>query len=425
MDVAKPGARFLNPLLAGRILARPHGTSVAPDRFTPGETPQAAPAPPSFDRRRIESVFVIGAGPGGLASAIKLAERGIKVTVVEARSDHYQRPHHLNLRQGALDSLADLGALDSVMERSGWIIAEEHKGETIYPSTREADKDRVSGDPFTMLSSDSVVQVRIADVERALYDRARELGVKFEFHTKARLHEIVKGDDADKYRVELQGVDDNLEPVGPVRDMGVPDLVIACDGANSETRRQLGIAFIEESEPRYYLGGHVEKDFGPFTRKMERPMPDGFVQRLMVTGHAKYPSAWVSVQVQDPLEDLTPDQRVALLCESASAVMGTRIEPRDIVWGGGQVTRVQDRRAEVAYAGLNVVLLGDAARTGDVWASGGLNLSLVTDVQNLCRMVDEVNRGSYGMYDGLVRYHLRTRWASKVWHIVASDQKNP
>ena len=88
----------------------------------------SASKPPQFlfptvagaTRRVIENALVIGGGPAGLAAAIKLAERGIQVVILEMRSPDYSRPHHLNAREDTLHSLRDLGVYEQVRQASGW-----------------------------------------------------------------------------------------------------------------------------------------------------------------------------------------------------------------------------------------------------------------------------------------------------------------
>lgn len=167
-------------------------------------------------RRDIETALIVGGGPAGLASAIKLAERGIQVAVLEMRSANYSRPHHLNAREDTIHSLRDLGVYESVRQASGW---KEHPVcETRWtPQHGQAD---------LTLAGDSVGQVRISDVERALHEKSRRLGVVFLEGQTARLEPGPDG----MYSVVAQPVQG-----GQAESMGQPDLVVVADGANSPT----------------------------------------------------------------------------------------------------------------------------------------------------------------------------------------------
>lgn len=375
--------------------------------------------------KAVETAVVVGGGPGGLAAAVKLAERGVKVTVLELRAGDYARPHHLNLRQNTVDALHYLGVFDAVMERSGWMHEEHlaHDGVSIASTPLPPDAARLHDDALTMLEDDSVLQVRISDVENALYERARALGVSFHDGVRA---DLLPDAENGAYSVTMQPVRHDgggFIASGPPTPLGTPDLVVVADGANSQTRAQLGIDFESHSEPRYYLGGQVEVPIGPVTRKYARQAEEGGVQRLMATGHARYPSVWVSVEVGEGVRTMGHDERVRALCNGASAVLFQEVQPAQISWGAGQITRVQDRIASRFTAGSNVVLYGDAGRTGDVWTSGGLNLALTADVLNLMHLVDNLESGRRSRDAALDFYGRHMRRSSSSWHVVAANAR--
>lgn len=367
-------------------------------------TPPQFLFPPTGEntRRVIENALVIGGGPAGLAAAIKLAERGMQVVILEMRSPNYSRPHHLNAREDTLHSLRDLGVYEQVRQASGW---EEHP-------VCESKWQPLHGQADLTLSEASVGQVRISDVERALFEKSKSMGVLF-----------LEGQTA-----ELQAQPDGLfsvnsQPVsgGPAESMGTPDLVVVADGANSPTRRALGIEFLEESSPRYYLGALIDKPIGPDFRKVG--VHDGNqLLHMMATGHSKYPSTWISVEGDASLQTMSAQERDLYLADRGSVLMNQRLTPEDIGWGAGQMTIVQNRRAEECTAGGNVVLIGDALRTGSVWVSGGLNLALTTDVYNLEQAVDNINIRGLTREQALADYDIRSTLATKAWHVAGSDE---
>lgn len=388
---------------------------------TEGVMVNPRPLDADANTRPVEDVVVVGGGPAGLASAIRLADRGISVTVLEIRETDYERPHHLNLRQSTMEALQELGVYEQVMARSGLIDREEilHEGEYRQPEGLSLARGRFGVNARRLIDSDSVTQVRIADVETALYDRALELGVKIEKGWKAQLDPVQTGADTGLYRVTAERVrktDTGFESTGEVRDLGVPGLVLVADGTNSATRDALGIEFEAKSEPTYYLGGQVETDLGPITRKDVQTWDDGFQQKLMATGHMRYPQAWISVQCRPEVANASKEERTRQLCEGASEILHTTVHPEDVKWGAGLVTVVQNRMAERASAGLNVLLVGDTARSGSVWASGGINLALGVDPDHVVKLVHEVNTGQRTRAQAMAAYDLKLGWATEAWH---------
>lgn len=378
---------------------------------------------------------MIGGGPAGLAAAITLAKRGVDVTVTELRADEngekplHARPHQISLRQDTLDSLKDMGAYDEVMKTSGYVETErmvrtDGKNEEVKERTPRPETVGQTGtfhDP-KLLETDSVSQVRISDVERALYNQAKKLGVKVKAGYEAEVRREGDSYGVTAYQVK-PGADGRLEKTGAKEDMGTPDLLVVADGAGSPVRDSLGIEMKEESAAKHYLGGHFNKGLGPNTTKAAI-QEGGFTRHVMGTGHSKYDQTWVSVEVTKEEAALAPEERTKLLAQKAQHVFGEQpVNEKDVGWGAGQLTTVQNRRAEKAYAGDNTVLIGDAAGTGSVWVGGGLNLALTTHLKALDNLVTKFRTGCQFDHDrGLRTYDKAVQWATNRWHQVGASQ---
>jgi 2-polyprenyl-6-methoxyphenol hydroxylase-like FAD-dependent oxidoreductase len=106
-------------------------------------------------------------------------------------------------------------------------------------------------------------------------------------------------------------------------------------------------------------------------------------------------------------------------CHEATQLAGRTVETDQVRWGGNYLSFVQNRQADHMTAGDNVVLFGDAARTGFAWSSGGANLCMV-DVQNVDRLVDDLSSGK--RQEGLERFEWRTRYTGEAWLIAGANE---
>lgn len=382
----------------------------------------------------IRQAIVIGGGPGGLAAAIALAKKNFDVTVIELRADEkgqkplHARPHQISLRQTSLDSLKDLGAYEEVISKSGFVEKEsvlrvdEHSTqvEKKKPEAVSVRRDGMYIHPG-MLDTDSVSQVRISDVEKALYNEAQKLGIKVQAGHVAELKKNGDSYSVSSHQAKLVG--NKVEKTGDSKDYGTPELVIVADGAGSPTRQALGIDVKEESDSKFYLGGHVQKGLGPQTVKVAKREGGQFTRHIMGTGHQKYEETWVSVEITPEEAKLSPQERTELLAKKAQYVFPDRtVTPQDVGWGAGQITTVQNRRAERTTAGDNVVLFGDAAGTGSVWVGGGLNLALTTHLKALEHLVDSLKTTRTGKERPLQVYNKTIQWATSRWHQAGAAQ---
>lgn len=348
-------------------------------------------------------VVVVGGGLAGLAGALVLARKGVRVTVLEARDENYSRPLHLNMKGLALKRLDRLGMLDEVLGRSGYTAEQVEGIRAQFPPDDQT--------PEEMMDSSLLARVRISDLEQVLYERVAREGVEFRGHTTGHLHREEDGNySVISQRGRLEGAD--FVPEGVPQELGTPDLVLVTDGANSRTREQLGVEFRGESKTTWFVGALVNKPVGPVTTQQVKETSTGFLQHMMVTGHSRYPQSWALIEMEPRAVELPDQERTRYVCRKASELFREQISLEDLAWGGTHLSKVQNRRASQTRLG-NVLILGDAARTGFAWSSGGANLALTADLDSLLDLVEGLERGDGE--EAFTRFEESVDVASSAW----------
>jgi salicylate hydroxylase len=127
--------------------------------------------------RRIEAlihrILIAGAGIGGLAAALGLAQRGMKVTVLEATKEFGQVGAGIQLGPNAMKVLSALGLEDAVMQTActpqAIVIADAASGQTI--------SHMLLGDAVRQKYGQAYVSLHRADLHALLLRAALEAGV--------------------------------------------------------------------------------------------------------------------------------------------------------------------------------------------------------------------------------------------------------
>ncbi|QFZ18716.1 FAD-dependent monooxygenase [Saccharothrix syringae] len=173
----------------------------------------------------VRAVLVVGAGAAGTATAVRLAEAGVEVDVVEREPDVGLRGAGITLQRNALRVLRDLGVWERVRDLGyafdGVALRSPDGGLLV-----EADDRRAEGEDLP-----ATLGMRRPDLARVLVDRAREAGAA------VRTGVAFTGLAQDEHGVDVT-FDDGSS--------GRYDLVVGADGIRSSTRRAVGI----DVEPR-------------------------------------------------------------------------------------------------------------------------------------------------------------------------------
>lgn len=173
-------------------------------------------------------VVVVGHGPSGAVAASLLGDRGIRTLAIDRQLEVYDKPRAIAIDHEILRLLDNLGAAERVLPYVAPFPASQHfgaKGQLI----RRID---MVAEPYPLGYTPSMVFTQ-PPVEAALREHAAAYdSVEVELGTE------LLGFTQPTDRVTLHLRNDR----GVTRDV-TADYVIACDGASSGTRQQLGIAF--------------------------------------------------------------------------------------------------------------------------------------------------------------------------------------
>lgn len=291
----------------------------------------------------VDEVLVVGSGLAGTATAIRLADAGVAVDLVEVKSDVAAIGSGITLQGNALRELRMLGVWDRVREQGypfdvTGIRAPDAEGSLLFEIP-----DAKSGGPDLPV----VMGMSRPDLARAMLDRAGEVGVEVRFGTTFT---AVAQDDG--------GVDVAFDD----GTTGRYDLVVGADGIRSSTRRALGIEL--ETRP---TGMGIWRAFGPRPESVTRTDlyygGPAYIAGYCPTGEDSL-YAYVVEDAQDR-SGLTPEEQLATLKELAAGYHGPWDEIRETLDDPSRVnyTWFETHLLPAPWNRGRVVLIGDASHS--------------------------------------------------------------
>lgn len=326
------------------------------------EVPTLAPSPVGA----VDSLVVVGQGPTGLLTAVLTkadeANAHTQVYVVEKRGADgamsYTRPTQLAVRHGflcLLDRARAPGGEHSVLtllQQRGQLhmLGNDTPPETIdrrtgqrttkiVPKKGEISAARAVVNPRPMLAEVSVALLETRHLEQALRDVAQEIsGLHllngYEVSLLATGQAAPDGKPALAVTLEAVGKDEQgrWKRTGESTPIGVPDLIVAADGVQSQTVHDAGLGLRVGKPAGRFVAGTVAIPPGPITRRnvVLEDATTVFVNRAGDIGEAwviaELPRSWTAADAKDKAKVAAHFASVAADVLELPAVQ--------IMWGG-------------------------------------------------------------------------------------------
>ena len=291
----------------------------------------------------VNDVLVVGAGLAGTATAIRLAEAGVAVDLVEVRPEVTALGSGITLQGNALRELDRVGVWERVREKGfpfdvTGIRAPDADGTVLFEVP-----DAKSGGP----DYPAVMGMSRPELARILHDRAAEVGVELRY-----------GITFTELRQDDAGVD------VPFTDgsTGRYDLVVGADGVRSTVRQALGIEL--ETRP---TGMGIWRAFGPRPADVTRTDlyygGPSYIAGYCPTGEDSL-YAYIVEDAQDRFA-MTPEERLATMKELSAPYHGPWDEIREQLTNPSRVnyTWFETHVLPAPWNRGRVVLIGDASHT--------------------------------------------------------------
>jgi 3-(3-hydroxy-phenyl)propionate hydroxylase len=316
---------------------------------------------PSSDQRAQQPVrhpvVIVGAGPVGLSLAIDLAQRGVKVVVLDDSDRIGEGSRAICFAKRTLEIFQRLGVAAPLLERGvRWQVGKVFQGDELLYA-------------FDLLPEDghampAFINIQQYHVEMALVARAMALGVDLRWLN--RVSSITPAADGAKLEIET--------PDGPYR--LAADWLVACDGARSPVRGMLGLAFMGEEFEDQFLIADV-KMTAPFPTERWFWFDPPFHSGQSCLLHRQPDDVWrIDLQLS-PDADAAHERRPEIVRPRIARMLGHAHFTLEWV----SIYRFQCRRLE-RFVHDRIIFAGDAAHQVSPFGARGAN-SGVQDADNL------------------------------------------
>ncbi len=197
--------------------------------------------------KRKTDVLVVGGGPVGLFTALQLAEKGVKVQVLEEQWRGASRSYALALHPASLNLLGELGIADALVDKGNRV---DSVGFYEHVKRAEVKLDALSGDyPFVLVLPQQAL-------EEALREQLVERGVKILWnHRIAGLEQQVDSVSAHIERLSKESTGYSVARTEWVVDKSFEtqaSIVVGADGHRSAVRRLLEFDYEDQGDAHVF-----------------------------------------------------------------------------------------------------------------------------------------------------------------------------
>jgi 2-methylisocitrate lyase-like PEP mutase family enzyme/2-polyprenyl-6-methoxyphenol hydroxylase-like FAD-dependent oxidoreductase len=344
-------------------------------------------------------VIVVGAGPVGMVAALSLAQKGVRVLVLEAGAELSAESRASTFHPPTLEILDDLGVGAELHELG--LVASNFQYRDRH-GTVFADLD------LGLLSDDTRFPYRLQCEQNKLTEI---IARRLEGHPNAAIH----------YGAEVERVERNTDSVslylgGDGREPSYrADWVIATDGASSSVRKSLGVAYEGMTLPERFLIASTTFD-------LTEAFPG-----LALVSYVSDPDEWGVLlrtprhwRVLMPVAPETPDERALDPEVIESRLQKLSPRPERYPLDHASIYAVHQRVA-TTFASGRVLIAGDAAHANNPLGGMGMN-SGIHDAEAAVLAILAARDGADP--GACATAYSDARRAATIQHVQATTKKN-